>query len=506
MMIEVNGKDVQIPKGTTLREIVSKENYVKGSIIGIVERVEKFVEEKEEFEIQTSKGRVTISLNGSEFASVWKDIFNRIAGGSVRWCSHQILAIGPFPTKIKIDRGLHQYKKWDLFFAVSGFDNQNTHLMIAKKDHEGEYGVNGGVCGRLMRGRHVIDLLEEGDMIRDIRPLTKERGKVNLFSTTDLNLPLKEGMAVYTSVHILLNSDAPTTCEHFFASTRENVLRIDESTSSYLCSKRWGINLTPEHVCEREKYSVTVRNMGSGAGNIYIYKSKRCPSPAHSVVGKIVEGTRLVDMAQPGDHITVSTSPTRMSSVGMTQADAEVFFNNQKIEQIRKGDVRDGAIIVEQKPHLTMDVLREKRVETTGIDANNLFKIKFFEEEAPNTVSYIKRVSKLTFNSIGKLIVHFTYPKMSNLLLKGDVGLVETLLPENPPKNISKKGEVGVTNMSKSNKGLVGIRLEDSSEFGPTGEVFHATNIAGVVLTDLSKLKGLRDGDVLYLREAKDEC
>ena len=33
-----------------------------------------------------------------------------------------------------------------------------------------------------------------------------------------------------------------------------------------------------------------------------------------------------------------------------------------------------------------------------------------------------------------------------------------------------RRGDMGVTNMSRPNRGLIGIRLQESDEFGPTGE------------------------------------
>jgi len=44
------------------------------------------------------------------------------------------------------------------------------------------------------------------------------------------------------------------------------------------------------------------------------------------------------------------------------------------------------------------------------------------------------------------------------------------------------------------------IKLEDDNRYGPTGEVFKATNIIGRVL-EMNKLKRLKENDILYIRE-----
>jgi len=79
------------------------------------------------------------------------------------------------------------------------------------------------------------------------------------------------------------------------------------------------------------------------------------------------------------------------------------------------------------------------------------------------------------------------------------------LVPENEFKEMVLKGDLGVTNMSRPNRGLIGIRLQESDEFGPTGEERYGTNLAGKVLSDLGTLmRDLKDGDIIYLREVKE--
>ena len=46
--------------------------------------------------------------------------------------------------------------------------------------------------------------------------------------------------------------------------------------------------------------------------------------------------------------------------------------------------------------------------------------------------------------------------------------------------------------------------MEDSKEFGPTGEEPYGTNIMGSFLGDLKKFsEGLSEGDIVYIREDK---
>ena len=66
-------------------------------------------------------------------------------------------------------------------------------------------------------------------------------------------------------------------------------------------------------------------------------------------------------------------------------------------------------------------------------------------------------------------------------------------------------GEIGVTNMSRKNLGLIGIRTIDTDEFGPTGEAFSATNVVGKVVGNIEGLNKLKDGSTLYIYEVYDD-
>jgi UPF0288 family protein (methanogenesis marker protein 3) len=93
---------------------------------------------------------------------------------------------------------------------------------------------------------------------------------------------------------------------------------------------------------------------------------------------------------------------------------------------------------------------------------------------------------------------------MPLVTFEGNASVALSLIPENPfatEKGVAR-GEIGVTNMARPNRGLIGIRLEPSNEFGPTGEEDLGTNMSGVVLSDLNSLmSGLKDGDIVYLRQ-----
>jgi UPF0288 family protein (methanogenesis marker protein 3) len=92
---------------------------------------------------------------------------------------------------------------------------------------------------------------------------------------------------------------------------------------------------------------------------------------------------------------------------------------------------------------------------------------------------------------------------MPLVTFEGNALVASGLIPENAfimEKGV-QRGEVGVTNMARPNRGLIGIRLEASNEFGPTGEEEHGTNMSGTVVSDLAAMmSNLKDGDIIYIR------
>jgi UPF0288 family protein (methanogenesis marker protein 3) len=99
--------------------------------------------------------------------------------------------------------------------------------------------------------------------------------------------------------------------------------------------------------------------------------------------------------------------------------------------------------------------------------------------------------------------VHLALDGMAFILFEGDEERGKSLYPGDEFKKC-KKGDIGITNQSGSKCGLMGIRLADSKEFGPTGEEPYGTNIIGTFKGDLKKLaEGSNDGDIVYVKEDK---
>jgi UPF0288 family protein (methanogenesis marker protein 3) len=217
----------------------------------------------------------------------------------------------------------------------------------------------------------------------------------------------------------------------------------------------------------------------------------------------VEKGRSILAHAKKGDRVTVATDVKRILSVGMTQAEGQKFLKERGIKQIRTGDTSDDAIITEQEPEWTMHAVKGSEAETFGAPANKVFDVSFDRMNENESVHYFEKLTGLDHKPIGTLKVHFAFAGMPMVTFEGDEERGKALYPGAEFKKC-KKGDIGITNQSRPNCGLIGVRLEDSKEFGPTGEEPYGTNIAGTLKGDLKKFaEGLEEGNIVYVREEK---
>jgi len=506
MKVRVNGIEKELKSGATLKDAVHGEEYVPGSLVSILLSTDKVTEETSDLELVTTKGSMTIRLDEGEDARIWKSVVKDIEGIGARWVTRNIAAFGSFRTKVKVSREARMYRRYDCFFSLGGFDSDTTYMMIAMDDHKGAYGAGSGRIGRITAGRHILKLLREGDNILSIKPVVSETSSDNVIVTSDPAHPMNDGMNIETFVKIAMDKRSPLGCEHLLIAARDGVMKISDSTGSYAaCSDNTDVSMMPETPDVRSSGSVTVRSSGVGIGRIFFYKERRQLSTSHDHIGRITHGKWMITSAAKGNMITVRTDQERVLSVGMTQSEGKKFLEKFNVKQIRTGDTSDDAVIVEQEPEWTMHAIAAGEVETFGAPRNRIFDVSMNRKEEPATVHYFEKVTGLSHKPIGTMKVHFTFKGLPMITFDGDEERGKSLYPGEAFKKC-KKGDIGVTNQSRPHCGLMGIRLEDSKEFGPTGEEPYGTNIFGTFKGDLNELmNGLKEGSIVYVREWKNE-
>ncbi|MDR2698303.1 MAG: methanogenesis marker 3 protein [Candidatus Methanoplasma sp.] len=500
MKVTVNGKEKELENGAALKDAVKGETYVPGSLISIHLSTERLVRETEDYELVTSKGTMTLHLDDTDGARLWKSVLPMIKGSTVRWSTRDITAFGSFRTDIPTDRTVKQYRKYDCFFTLGGSDNHSTYIMIAKKDHARSYGAGIGGIGRITLGRHVLGAVTEGDGLLEIRPLVSEESSENIVVTKDLGYELEEGYSVDTNVLIKLDAGSPASAEQILTVGSEGRIRITDSAGTMIgCSDDLDVKIPDEVHLTRERGSVVVRNTGHGTGCVLIYRERRQASPVHNSAGTVERGYGIVSRAAAGDTITIETEPARIMSVGMTQSEGERFLSGLGLKQKRSGLTSDDAVIVDQIPDMTLLAVSSGTVETVGVPKEKVFKIQL-DGSHPADVHYFRKITGLWHKSVGSLKTQFSFPGMPMITFYGDEERSKSIYPQDPFKKC-KKGDIGITNQSRPHHGLIGIRLEDSKEYGPTGEEPYGTNLVGRFVDDLGKLSETDEEETIYVME-----
>lgn len=507
MKLIVNGRETDVPPGSSVADVIKGEPYEKGSAVALIRSIEQVKQETSEFELVTTKGSFVIHVPEGPWQPLWREYLPLLKDRTVRWQTSKITAIGSFQSSITPSRDEAKLTKYDTIFALGGYDSRTTYMMICRQDHTAAYGVANPVFGRITRGRHVLDSMEETDRILDIRPVIIEYRSTDAFAVTDLSTKVEEGMSVDTYVGINLDPRSPVSVEHFLVAGEAGTLRITDKTQSFTAvSTRMDVNLIKEVQAIRDEDVVTVRHTGPGMGRIYFYQTRRQTVASHNVIGKISNGHQLIHLAPLGSTVTIRPEPARVMVIGMTQKEGQKVLESRGLAQTRTGDASDDAIIVEQEPELTIEAVAERNIETLGARPEIITNWYLLRTSAPNTARYVEKITGLDHKPIGTLKVHFTYEGMPMVTFEGDDSLGAQLFPEPSWTGMVHRGDIGITNMSRPNRGIMGIRLQESPEFGPTGEEAHGTNMVGRFSGDLDRMMhGLKDGDIVYVREVFED-
>jgi putative methanogenesis marker protein 3 len=506
MIIYVNGEKMEADNAAVLSDVIKNHPYQTGSKIALIKSTESIRKGTNEFELITSRGPIGLRLNDTKYAALFRELVRDIQGKGIRWQTSKVLAIGSFPTQIEVSHEAVKYHKFECFFALGGFDSRSSYIMIAKLNHEGTYGATGAVLGKITRGRHILNELQEGEAILDIVPVVQEEAVRSGLVTDDLSHALEPEMGVETYVGVRLDKRSPVNSEHFLVIAEQGSMTMTERLETYSsCSSNLDVSLVAEAQAIREPGMVMVRHVGAGNGRIYFYKERRQISPSHSLIGQVTKGMELLRLAPSGSKLTIASEPGRIMTIGMTQGEGRRFLEALGRRQRRTGDEADDAIIVEQEPELTMEAFQEGEIETLGVRPERINDIAIDAAKAPQTARYVRKMTGLGHKPIGTLKVHFTFPEMPLITFDGNYGEAGSLVPENEFKEMCLRGDLAVTNMSRPNRGLIGIRLEPSDEFGPTGEERYGSNMFGKVTSDLGRLmENLNEGDIIYVREVKE--
>ena len=514
MLIKINGEEIDVAEGSSIQDVIDKTNapYTPGSIVCLIKGKKELEKNINKYKIKTNQGSIIIQLEESEDAKplvdVWKSQYEEFVDLDIRWSTPHEVAIGPIVTDLEPTSDEFKYYEGDVVLSLSSFSNESTHLIMLKENTTNVYSVppfNKGIFAHIIGGKKTLNNLTDDDKVTGIEPIIERSTTTDSYSVSDLSTVLEEGNELITYISFNIDEDSPVCVEHLFSIIKDGRIKVSYDSESFIgFYELEGLNKPKEHTTQRTRGTITIRNAGKGVGKLFIYRENRVLTPNHTTVGEIVNGMEIIDIAQENDFITVKSEQNRLMLLNKTQKEATEMLSAAGVEHMIDGLIDDDAIIVEQIPKHTIDILKEGRVVTKAVNKEDLCMIKFVDN-APRSVRYFKLLSGLLENPVGQIKVHFAVPGMHIVIFEGDKKTAKGLVPENNPVDKVIRGQVGITNMASKSAGLIGIRFEDNIEFGPTAETFGATNIIGDIVSDYDRLEKLKEGVVVYVTESNHE-
>jgi putative methanogenesis marker protein 3 len=505
--IHLDGESVDIIEGSTLGSILPR--HIPGLSVGIVRPSTQEQAKTGNLAISTTAGEVAIEIMSQNAAFLESpDIVKTLA---VHWSDRYAAAFGPFPSSVRPDRKPHLYERGDVILGCGGYEPARSYLIFSKNRHSADHGADerGGVFGKVISGRAVLDRWTTGDRITRIEPVVSWADTSRSFTTADMSLIIEEGMHIVTHIQVTAQGYAPEqitteaagSVEHMLRALQSGKFSVNRATSTHILDSRLAgtAGIEKEFRHPRREGTVTVRTAGQLEGGIYIYRDDVPSSLVHNVTGQVVHGIELVKLAQEQDLLAVSVLPQRIDLLGLSLVKAKEIAEERNIS-MNIDEEKGARIIVSQEPGTTLDVLKERRVTVTTAPLEKVIDLELFDEKAPISCDIFRRLTGLREHDAGMIPVFFKYDDV--VLFKSPVSPGIKINPENTPQGEVPAAALAITNDSRKGAGLVGVRLSANKEFGPTSEPFEGTNIIGRVI-DTEKLKTVKEKENMYIREVK---
>ncbi|MDN7026197.1 methanogenesis marker 3 protein [Methanoculleus sp. FWC-SCC1] len=506
MEIYLDEEQITVPEGTLLGDLLPKRDTA--CIVAIVRPAEEVATETETIRIVSTAGDVIVEQTGSGMYRLPLDDPDFSRHLVLRWADRYAAAFGPFRSDVSPARLPYRYERGEVVLGCGGYDPGRSYLIFSRMSHTADHGAStgGGIVGRVVSGKSVIDRWTEGDTILGFERLRGQADRSRAFTTTDPVLPLEEGMRIVTHVKAVVEGlaaggvDTRTaqSAEHFLLAMQRGRFSVGRSSSTHIRDEHLVRTRVPAEMTEpRLAGAVTVRTSGRSEGAVYIYTADVPASPSHTVVGRVTHGLELAVLANEGDTFCIRATPEKFDLVGLSLGEARNIAAERGI-RITSDDSDDDRVVVDQDPPTTLEVLGAGEVAVATLPPDRVIGIRLHDEDAPLSCAILREVTGLKTHSVGKIPFYFKFEDV--YLFKPSIARGIGIIPENTPVDVVPADTLAMTNDSRKGAGLVGVRTTESREFGPTSEPFSGTNIIGAVL-DIEKLEGLKEGTMVYIRE-----
>jgi putative methanogenesis marker protein 3 len=504
----LDGERLEIEKGSLLKDIIP--DHDPACSVAVIRPGTRESEKTRSYQVVTTAGEVVVEAT-PDGTSIFEDT-SLVPGQKIHWHDRYAAAFGTFEGSFDPARVPFLYDRGDVILGCGGYDPKRSYLIFSKMHHTSDFGAGpgGGVIGRVVGGRGVLDRWSSGDEITGIRPVMAWADTSRSFMTNDRDLQLEDGIQIVTHMRItsqgyspsLISTGTAKSVEHLLLALSDGRFVVGRSTSTHIMDRRKAENNVSEDLVRaRREGRVTLRTKGRDRGSVYIYTTDVPASPAHTVVGQVTHGIELARLAKEKDIFCVQPEPRRFDLVGMTLDDALATARDHGVSAEYSGD-GSSVVVVAQEPATTLECLAQRQVKLSTLPYEKVIDITLDDTAAPVTCDIFRRVTGLNLHDVGKMPFFFNFEDV--YLFKPNIPTGVKIIPENIPAKKTGSAALAVTNDSRKGTGTVGVRLSESDEFGPTSEPFEGTNIIGRVI-DTEKLKSLKEKEMVFFREVGHE-
>ncbi|WP_342770344.1 MULTISPECIES: methyl-coenzyme M reductase-associated protein Mmp3 [unclassified Methanoculleus] len=509
MKIDLDGKAVEMPSGSRLGDLLPGRD-VRCSVAVIRPMIaEEGSAEVQEVRFVTTAGDMVVEV--ADPAVVSRIFVSGLAEQlRLHWQDRHAAAFGPFASDVRPAREPGRYERGDVILGCGGYDPARSYLIFSRMSHTADYGApaNGGVIGRVVTGRGLLDRIGEGDRVTGVERVLRRADRSHAIVTRDAAFPLEDGMQVVSYVEAEvqgfgkdgIDTRTARSVEHFLLSVKKGNFPVDRSSSTHIADTHLVPTKVPEEFSgPRLEGTVTIRTAGKSSGAIYIYTQGVSASPVHTVVGRVVHGIELARFAGKGDLLALRADPEQFDLVGLSLEEAGDAAARRGIA-LTADSTEGDRVVVGQTPETTLEVLAGGAVRVATKPADHVISITLDGAAAPRSVTIFREVTGLKHHAVGKMPLVFIFEDV--FLFKPKIGKGVAIIPENTPTGEVPALTLAMTNDSRRGVGMVGIRMTPNAEFGPTAEPLTGTNVIGKVL-DAGNLAGMREGATVYVREVE---
>ncbi|HJJ43283.1 MAG TPA: methanogenesis marker 3 protein [Methanocorpusculum sp.] len=506
----LNGEQKTVAETTTIRDLLPKQPEGTSVVLLLPGSVSR--EKTPHLRLTTSAGDIVIELaKEMTFPLPTGEVEQNLR---VHFEDRNAVSFGPFPQEFTPDKNPYRYERGVVCLGSGGYDSNNAYLTFSRREHMADHGAaNGGaIIGKVIYGLGIMNRWKNGDTITHIEEVFSSTDSANAKVTADFSTEVKDGMQIFSELvitaegyqekHTEIDCACTESVEHMLFCLRDSRFQIDRTASTYIRDHTEGKLFAPQELQKpRREGTVTVRTAGKGIGGLYVYTTDVPSNQHHTRTGAVTKGIELAKFSAEKTNLLVKALPELFDLRGLPLGEAVDLAKKRGLKVM--ADNRDviGRVVIGQKPETTLEVLKEGKVSLSTISLENVIDISLDYEKAPLSVDLFRRVTGLKRYAIG------TMPFIYNLedemyLFKPPFSSGTNIIPENTLKKPAKTNALALTNDSRQAVGMVGVRVVENKEYGPTGEPFGGTNIIGTVI-DIEKLSVMKEGGTVYIREIK---